>query len=175
MCNRWLFAGALLALVACDPNPTPEVDKNNPWVPDHVVAAAASPSPPGNGAAPMAPGAANCPEGEPLADWSCLPLPPGLPPMAARWSGPTKGFAALCATCHGPDGRGNERGKALGAKDLTSPEVQGKDDAALLSVIVKGSQNTKMPAFGETIAEPLLKELVAHVRTLPSKNIKAPF
>jgi mono/diheme cytochrome c family protein len=168
---------ALCSLAACDPNPTPEIEKDNPWVPYTPVAANSNVggvemgAPMGGGEAPSA----DCPEGALLSDWKCLKLPEGLPPMAARWSGPVKGFATLCATCHGPDGRGNDRGRALGAKDLTSDEVQKKDDAALTAVITNGSQNQKMAAFGEALSPALIQDLVAHIRTLPSKNIKAPF
>lgn len=170
---RFWLLGCLLPLAAClDPNPTPETEMENPWIPYTELAAnsAVGDIPP----TPGAPTPANCAE-TPMTDWACLKLPPGLPPMAANWPGATKGFATLCARCHNFDGKGSEQGRQLGAKDLSSDAVQGLSDAQLTEAIKNGSKNQKMPAFGDSLSDSLIQELVKHVRSLPSKKLQAPF
>jgi cytochrome c553 len=165
---RYFLAALCLSLVACvDPNPNASTEQDNPWVPYTPLAAnsAAGDTPPEAGA----PSAEECAK-MPMSDWKCLKLPPGLPPMAAKWSGPTKGYATLCARCHGIDGKGAEQGKQLGAKDLSSPEVQKLTDQEIAAAIKNGSKNQKMPAFGETVSETLINDLVGHVRELPNKK-----
>src|SRR4029078_3171028 len=45
-------------------------------------------------------------------------------------------FDAHCASCHGPTGKGDiEKGKAIGAADLTSDKVQSKSDSELFLTI----------------------------------------
>lgn len=166
---------ALFSLTACeylDPNPGPEVEKRNPWIPYSEASEAQGGVPAGNSAGTT--GDEKCATGGPLADWDCLKLPPGMPPAAASWPGPAKGFALLCAKCHGPYGQGNEQGKQLGVKDLTSNEVQKLSDEELAAVIRDGSKNNKMPAFKDAIAEPLIKDLVNHVRDLPNRKSRMP-
>ena len=58
-------------------------------------------------------------------------------------------------------------GKALGAKDLASSEVQKKSDAELTEVITKGKG--KMPAFGAKLKPEEIKQLVAYIRAIPKK------
>jgi mono/diheme cytochrome c family protein len=70
--------------------------------------------------------------------------------------------------CHAADGSGNSpSGKALGAKDLASSEVQKKPDAELTDVITKGKG--KMPAFGAKLKADDIKQLLAYIRAMPKK------
>ena len=79
-----------------------------------------------------------------------------------------KVYKTNCVLCHAADGSGNSTsGKALGAKDLASSEVQKKSDAELTGVIAKGKG--KMPAFGAKLKPDDIKQLVAYIRALPKK------
>lgn len=77
-------------------------------------------------------------------------------------------FKANCAVCHGDDGHGTATGKALNAKDLTSPEVQKLTDAQIQAQIENGKNN--MPPFKSTLNASQIKLLVAYVRTFGKKK-----
>jgi mono/diheme cytochrome c family protein len=80
-----------------------------------------------------------------------------------------KVYKTNCALCHSADGSGDtSSGKALKAKDLRSPDVQGRSDAELAEVIAKGTG--KMPAFGQKLSADVIKALVAYIRELPKKK-----
>jgi len=80
-----------------------------------------------------------------------------------------KVYKTNCVLCHAADGSGDSpSGKALKAKDLRSPEVQGKSDEELAEVITKGAG--KMPAFGKKLSPDVIKSLVAYIRELPKKK-----
>jgi len=74
-----------------------------------------------------------------------------------------KVFAANCAICHGPHGKGN---REMGAPDLTDKIwFYGSDKAT----IVQGIQNGRggvMPAWGGRLSEPTIKALTVYVHTL---------
>ncbi len=79
-----------------------------------------------------------------------------------------KVYKTNCVLCHAADGSGNSTsGKALGAKDLASGEVQKKSDAELTEVIAKGKG--KMPAFAAKLKPEEIKQLVAYIRAMPKK------
>lgn len=93
-----------------------------------------------------------------------LALPTGIHAQ----SDVAKAYKTNCVLCHAADGSGNSSsGKALGAKDLASSEVQKKTDAELTEVIVKGKG--KMPAFGAKLKPEDIKQLVAYIRAIPKK------
>jgi mono/diheme cytochrome c family protein len=78
-------------------------------------------------------------------------------------------FSAKCAACHGTDGKGATTvGKSLGIQDLASPAVQGMSDTDLAQIIVKGKN--KMPAYGDSLKDPDIKDLVAYIRSLAAKK-----
>jgi mono/diheme cytochrome c family protein len=78
-------------------------------------------------------------------------------------------FTAKCAACHGPDGKGETSvGKTLGIHDLASPDTQNLSDADLTQIIAKGKN--KMPAYGDSLKEPEIKDLVAYIRDLGKKK-----
>jgi mono/diheme cytochrome c family protein len=80
-----------------------------------------------------------------------------------------KVYKTNCALCHAADGSGDTAsGRSLKAKDLRSPEVQGKSDEELAEVITKGAG--KMPAFGKKLSADVIKSLVAYIRALPKKK-----
>lgn len=76
--------------------------------------------------------------------------------------------ANKCASCHGPDGHANvPAGKALKARDFSSPDVQGETDAVLSAVIANGKN--KMPAYGKQLKTAEIAELVAYTKALGKK------
>ena len=78
-------------------------------------------------------------------------------------------YKTNCVLCHAADGSGNSpSGKALGAKDLGSAEIQKKTDEELTELINTGKG--KMPAFGKKLKPDDIKQLVAYIRSLPKKK-----
>jgi mono/diheme cytochrome c family protein len=77
-------------------------------------------------------------------------------------------FTQNCVSCHGPDGSGSTAiGKAVGAKDLRSPEAKKLTDAEISTQIEKGKGN--MPPFASTLNKAKITDLVAYVRELGKK------
>lgn len=72
--------------------------------------------------------------------------------------GGEKVFQQRCATCHGADGRGTEKGP-----DLTAPDVQAQTDGALFWKIGSGNTRRGMPAFS-FLPEPQRWQLVLTLR-----------
>jgi mono/diheme cytochrome c family protein len=76
-----------------------------------------------------------------------------------------------CAKCHGPDGKGQTMmGKRLKIKDLTEAKVQDaiKDEQIAKDIKdgVKEDGRTRMKAYGDTLSEQEIKDLVKYVRSL---------
>lgn len=84
------------------------------------------------------------------------------PADAAAGRGATL-FATNCASCHGPDGRGD---RAFGAPNLTDPIwLYGGDEAAIRTSIVN-SRNGVMPRWGHRLDAVTIKMLTAYVHSL---------
>jgi mono/diheme cytochrome c family protein len=78
-------------------------------------------------------------------------------------------YVAVCARCHGVDGRGDPIEKQrLGVPDMTDPKWQAaRKDDDIHRTIVEGSPSKKMPAFGTTSFRPeQIAALVRYVREL---------
>jgi mono/diheme cytochrome c family protein len=91
-----------------------------------------------------------------------------LPTSIHAQSDVAKVYKKNCVLCHAADGSGNSSsGKALGAKDLASSEVQKKTDEELAEVIAKGK--VKMPAFSAKLKPEDITQLVAYIRAIPKK------
>src|SRR5262245_46505175 len=94
---------------------------------------------------------------------------PKPPPGASR---PERLFQALCATCHGVDGRGSWRATLFLIRpgDLTDrARIQQHTDQYLLDIIKHGGApfgRPGMPAFGATLSDDDIGALVAYVRRL---------
>jgi cytochrome c6 len=74
-------------------------------------------------------------------------------------------YKAKCAACHGADGKANTpAGKQLGAHDFASPEVAKESDEDLIAIVTKGKN--KMPAYGTSLKDPQIKDLIGYVRSL---------
>jgi cytochrome c6 len=78
-------------------------------------------------------------------------------------------YAAKCAACHGPDGKGQTAmGKSNKLRDLASADVQKLSDEDLSTIISSGKN--KMPAYGKSLKPDQIKELVAYVRAFGKKS-----
>jgi len=90
-------------------------------------------------------------------------------------SGATKGqrlYLGLCATCHGPDGRGSWRAALFLVRPGNLADAAAMDrrsDNYLFDLIKHGGApigRPGMPAFGSTISDDEIGEVVRYVRTL---------
>jgi putative heme-binding domain-containing protein len=75
--------------------------------------------------------------------------------------GGRKLFESSCATCHGLDGRGAERGPNI----ATRPPVRRLSDAEILTILRNGRPSSGMPAFG-ALGAAKLDSLLRHLRSL---------
>lgn len=74
-------------------------------------------------------------------------------------------YKAKCATCHGPDGKGDTAmGKTMKVKDLGSAEVQKQSDADMATIIEKGKK--PMPGYEGKLTKDQIDGLVKYVRSL---------
>jgi mono/diheme cytochrome c family protein len=97
------------------------------------------------------------------------------PHFAAAQADGQKLYDSTCAKCHGPDGTGNTVvGKAVGAKDLNSPEAKKLTDAEIHAQIDQGKGN--MPPFGGTLNKAQIDSLIPIVREFGKKpaGVKKP-
>lgn len=98
----------------------------------------------------------------------------GAAPALAQTGNAQQGqkiFADKCVRCHAEDGSGNTAvGKALGAADLRSADIQKKPDAAFYAQIDKGKGN--MPPFGTRLDKGQIDDLVAYVRQMKKQADK---
>ena len=86
-------------------------------------------------------------------------------PSSVRAQNAAGTYKAKCAGCHGADGKGKTGpGKALGAHDFGSNEVTKESDTDLVTIVTAGKN--KMPAYGKSVKEAEVKDLVAYVREL---------
>jgi cytochrome c6 len=70
-------------------------------------------------------------------------------------------FASKCASCHGPDGKGQTNmGKKLGVKDLTSLN---ESEAAITKAIENGKP-PKMLAYKGKLSDEQIKALASYVK-----------
>jgi cytochrome c oxidase cbb3-type subunit 3 len=72
-----------------------------------------------------------------------------------------KTFESVCATCHGLDGRGGERGPNI----ATRAEVQGLSDEETLRILQAGIPAAGMPSFG-ALGVPKIKAVIGYLRIL---------
>lgn len=77
-------------------------------------------------------------------------------------------FESICASCHGLDGRGGERGPDIASR----PEVLRLTDRDILQILRDGIPSAGMPAFG-SLGSDKLSALLAYVRILQGKGSTA--
>ncbi len=96
------------------------------------------------------------------------PRPINVKPVSTRGK---QTFASTCATCHGLDGRGAERGPNI----AENPKVQRLSDSQIVHIIQNGVPGTGMPAF-HTLELADVKAVVTYLRTLQGtkQTVKLP-
>jgi cytochrome c oxidase cbb3-type subunit 3 len=88
---------------------------------------------------------------------------------ALNQSGGRQTFEAICAPCHGLNGKGGER-----ATDIaTKPEIVNLSDSQILRILRDGKPQAGMPPFGRLGLE-RLTELLNYMRLLQGKHSPAP-
>jgi len=98
---------------------------------------------------------------------------PRVPPRAPQAE---RLYLGLCATCHGPDGRGSWRAALFLVRpgNLADGEQIGRrSDQYLFDIIKHGGApigRPGMPAFGATISDAEIEELTRYVRGLAAKR-----
>jgi mono/diheme cytochrome c family protein len=94
------------------------------------------------------------------------PRPPAGAPKAERL------YLGLCATCHGPDGRGSWRAALFLVRPgqlRDAATIDGRSDQYLFDLIKHGGApigRPGMPAFGSTLTDDDIREMVRYVRGL---------
>ena len=78
-------------------------------------------------------------------------------------------YESVCASCHGLDARGGERGPDV----ATRPEVVRKTDAELAEILNNGRTAAGMPAFS-SFGPARLSALVAYLRLLQGRGRETP-
>jgi cytochrome c oxidase cbb3-type subunit III len=78
-------------------------------------------------------------------------------------------FESVCASCHGLDARGAERGPDIASR----PEVVQKTDAELVKILTDGEVAKGMPSFA-AYGHEKLSALVAYLRTLQGRSKASP-
>jgi len=104
--------------------------------------------------------------------WATLILSGGVLAAAGMLSQQAKSdeksaatYKQKCATCHGPDGKGETpAGKAMKVRSFADPEVAKMSDQELSDVIANGKG--KMPKYGASMKADEIKGMVAYLRTL---------
>lgn len=76
-----------------------------------------------------------------------------------------KTFESICATCHGLDGRGGERGPNI----ATRPDMLRRSDGELLRTLENGVPAAGMPPF-QYLGPAKLHAVLQHLRTLQGKG-----
>jgi mono/diheme cytochrome c family protein len=94
------------------------------------------------------------------------PRPPAGAPKAERL------YLGLCATCHGPDGKGSWRAALFLVRPgnlSDTARIDARSDQYLFDLIKHGGApigRPGMPAFGSTLTDGDIREIVHYVRGL---------
>lgn len=94
-----------------------------------------------------------------------LSLSGALPAGAESAAGEAQ-FKGICASCHGPDGKGNP---LLGAPNLTNDIWLYGNDLEQIKNAIRNGRNGQMPAFGEQLDEARIHLLTAYVHSLSNR------
>jgi mono/diheme cytochrome c family protein len=82
-------------------------------------------------------------------------------------------FKRYCSGCHGPDGRGAAQTFMPHIGNLVQKDyIEFLPDGYLFTVIAEGGgsvgKSTMMPAWKGTLSEQDIKDVITHIRTLPT-------
>jgi mono/diheme cytochrome c family protein len=76
-------------------------------------------------------------------------------------------YRAHCSACHGAKGAGDTMiGRNLKLRVLGSDDVQKRSDDELFTIISKGMEKNRMPAFDRRLSKDQIRELVEYIRSL---------
>ena len=76
-----------------------------------------------------------------------------------------KVYAAKCASCHGADGKGND--KMAGMLKVDIPDLsgsKGKSDAELLKLLAEGKK--PMPSFAKNLSKDEMESVLSYTKAL---------
>ena len=82
-------------------------------------------------------------------------------------------YKRYCGGCHGEDGRGGAQTFMPHIQNLTQKEyIEFLPDGYLFTVIAEGGvavgKSSMMPAWKATLSEQDIKDIIAHIRSLPT-------
>jgi|ERR671918_1597193 mono/diheme cytochrome c family protein len=82
-------------------------------------------------------------------------------------------YKRYCSGCHGADGRGGAHTFMPHVQNLTKKDyIELVPDGYLYQVIAEGGEavgkNSYMPAWESTLSEQDIKDIIAHIRALPT-------
>ena len=82
-------------------------------------------------------------------------------------------YKRYCSGCHGADGRGGAQTFMPHIQNLTQKDyIEFLPDGYLFTVIAEGGgsvgKSTMMPAWKGTLSEQDIKDVITHIRTLPT-------
>jgi mono/diheme cytochrome c family protein len=76
-------------------------------------------------------------------------------------------YKAHCSACHGAKGAADTMiGRNLKLRVLGSDDVQKKSDDELFTIISKGMEKNRMPAFDRRLSKDQIHDLVEYIRSL---------
>ena len=105
------------------------------------------------------------------ANLSCQEHPPkhsgSTRPPISQLAGAQDAFESVCASCHGLDGKGGERGPNIASR----PEVVHKSDQEFMRVLEGARAASGMPSFTGLGSQKLVA-LVAYIRTLQDQRAR---
>ena len=73
-------------------------------------------------------------------------------------------FSKNCATCHGPDGKGN---KSIGTPNFTDPAFLASVNASAMQTAIQHGKGSIMPAWSGKLSDSQISSLVTYIRSLP--------
>jgi cytochrome c oxidase cbb3-type subunit 3 len=100
-----------------------------------------------------------------------------LTPLSAAEETPRALFGELCSVCHGTGGKGDgpsAQGLEPKPADFTNCKTMAKDSDDVLFKVIKGGgqsagRSTVMPAWGDSLSDRQIRELVKFIRGLCKK------
>lgn len=75
-------------------------------------------------------------------------------------------YTEKCAKCHGADGKGAEKFKKQGVKDMTTDAWQKANTDAKITAAINNGKGEFMPAWKGKLKPAEVKAVVAHIRKL---------
>lgn len=76
-----------------------------------------------------------------------------------------KVFAAKCASCHGPDGKGNAKMSEMLKVNIPHlSDSAGKSDAELLKLLAEGKK--PMPSFAKALSKDEMESVLSYTKAL---------